>query len=80
MGVYESVDEIDLDKLPKSFVLKGTHGSGFNIICKDKNEMNWKYEFKKMKRWFRTDYYLSNREWVYKDITPRVICGKYIEQ
>ena len=35
-GVYESVDEIDLEQLPKSFVLKATHGCGFIIICKDK--------------------------------------------
>src|SRR5690625_398706 len=50
IGVYESVDEIDLNKLPKSFVLKGTHGSGYNIICKDKDKMNWNKEFKKMRR------------------------------
>lgn len=25
IGVYESVDEIDIDKLPEKFVLKGTH-------------------------------------------------------
>jgi hypothetical protein len=77
-GVYESVDEINLDKLPKSFVLKGTHGSGYNIICKDKNEMNWEQEFKKMRRWLRTNYYYSKREWVYKDIKPRIICERYL--
>lgn len=79
LAVYESVDEIALDQLPESFVLKGTHGSGYNIICKDKNKMNWKQEFKKMKRWLRTNYYLSKREWVYKDIKPRIICEKYME-
>ena len=31
-GVYESVDEIDISKLPQKFVLKGTHGSGFNAV------------------------------------------------
>src|SRR5690554_3478242 len=78
IGVYESVDEIDIDKLPDKFVLKGTHGSGFNIICKDKSKMNWDEEFKKMRRWLRTNYYLQNREWVYKDITPRIICEKFL--
>ena len=77
-GVYDSVDEINIDKLPKSFVLKGTHGSGFNIICKDKKKINWKYEFKKMRRWLKTNYYWQNREWVYKDIQPRIICEKYL--
>lgn len=80
IAVYESVNEIDIDKLPDKFVLKGTHGSGFNIICNDKSKMNWKEEFKKMRRWLRTNYYLQNREWVYKDIKPRIICEKYLSQ
>ncbi|MCF3942618.1 ATP-grasp fold amidoligase family protein [Oceanobacillus alkalisoli] len=79
-AVYDSVDDIDLDKLPNSFVLKGTHGSGFNLICKDKSKMDWKLEFKKMKRWLKTNYYWSRREWVYKDIKPKIICEKFIEQ
>lgn len=78
-GVYESVDEINLDELPQSFVLKGTHGSGYNIICKDKNKMDWKKEFKKMERWLNINYFWQNREWVYKDIKPRIICEKYLE-
>ena len=80
IAVYESVDEIDINKLPDKFVLKGTHGSGFNIICEDKSKMNWDEEFKKMRRWLRTYYYLQNREWVYKDIKPRIICEKYLDQ
>ncbi len=80
IAVYESVDEIDIAKLPDKFVLKGTHGSGFNIICRDKSKMNWDEEFKKMRRWLRTNYYLQNREWVYKHIKPRIICEKYLEE
>ena len=79
-GVYESVSDLDLNKLPNSFVLKCTHGSGFNIICKNKEKINWKDEFKKIKRWLNTDYYLFKREWVYKDIKPRIICEKYLEE
>lgn len=79
LRVYESVDEIKIDTLPNSFVLKGTHGSGYNIVCKDKNNMDWKKEFKKMKRWLKQDYSLSKKEWVYKDIKPRIICEKYME-
>lgn len=80
IGVYESVDEINIDELPEKFVLKGTHGSGFNIICKDKNELNWDLEFKKMRLWLKNNYYLSKREWVYRDIKPRIICEKYLEE
>jgi hypothetical protein len=79
-GVYESIDELNKDTLPKSFVLKCTHGSGFNVICKDKEKMDWKREFRKIKRWLRTNYYFTSQEWVYKDIKPRIICEKYLEQ
>lgn len=80
LGVYNSVNEINLDELPESFVLKGTHGSGYNIICKNKSLMDWDKEFRKMRRWMRQNYYWSKREWVYRDIQPRIICEKYIYQ
>jgi len=79
-GVYDSVEEIDLDTLPEQFVLKCTHGSGFNIISRDKNRMDWKREFKKLRRWMRINYYWRTREWVYKDIKPRIICERYLEE
>lgn len=77
-GAYNSVDEIDISKLPKSFVLKGTHGSGFNIICQDKNKMNWKQELERMSKWLKQDYFWMKREWVYKDIKPKIICERYL--
>ncbi|RMA94440.1 ATP-grasp fold amidoligase family protein [Priestia megaterium] len=79
-GVYESVDQININTLPDSFVLKGTHGSGFNIVCKDKSKVDWNKEFKKMRRWLNTNYYLQNKEWVYKDIKPRIICEQFMKQ
>ena len=78
-GVYNSVEEIDIDKLPQQFVLKCTHGSGFNIICKNKGEMNWRKEKKKIKKWLKTNFYWHTREWVYKDIEPKIICEKYLK-
>src|SRR5690625_4370692 len=68
LAVYTSVDDIDINELPDSFALKCTHGSGYNIICKDKNKLDWKKAKRQLKRWMKTNYYLQNREWVYKDI------------
>lgn len=36
LAVYDSVDEINLAKLPEKFVLKCNHDSGNVVICKDK--------------------------------------------
>ena len=79
LGVYDNVEEIDIDRLPDRFVLKGTHGSGWNLIVKDKNKVNWKPWKLIMKSWLRQNFYYYGREWVYKDIKPRIICEKFLE-
>lgn len=76
--VYDSVNEIDLNKLPNQFVLKVTHGSGYNVICNSKDEINWKEKFKLLNMWMKTNYYAINREWVYKDIKPKIVCERFL--
>ena len=78
-GVFESPDEIDFDSLPESFVLKATHGSGWNIIVRSKSVLEVEKAKKKMKRWLGRNFYTKKREWAYKDIPPRIICEKYME-
>ena len=50
-GVYNSVEEIDFEKLPDSFVLKITQSSGWNIICPDKSKLNIKEIKEQLKKW-----------------------------
>jgi len=78
-GVYDSPDEIGLSALPEQFVLKATHGSGMNIICRDRKSLDWGKCCAQMNEWLRTDYYFSGRQWAYKNIKPRLICEKYLE-
>src|SRR5690625_2335615 len=40
ISTYNSVEEIDWANLPEKFVLKCTHGSGTNIICTDKQNLD----------------------------------------
>ena len=78
-GVYTNVDDIDFDKLPNQFVLKGTHGSGFNIIVKDKYKLNRRQAKLMMKSWLRQHIAWSGREWVYEKMPRHVIVEKYLE-
>ena len=78
-GVFEDVDDMDINKLPQKFVLKGAHGSAWNIICRDKAKINWTVWKLIMKSWLKQNLYWYGREWVYKDIKPRIICEKYLE-
>lgn len=79
-GVWDSFDEIDFESLPNQFVLKCTHDSGGVIICRDKT----KFDFAKSKKFFdkrlKRNAYVFSREWPYKNVKPRIIAEKYIEE
>ena len=74
----DMLDEIDFDALPEQFVLKCTHDSGSVVICKDKSKFDYNAAKAKLERKFNMDLYWWAREWVYKDIKPRIIAEKYM--
>jgi len=78
LGVYNSVDEINFDKLPNQFVLKCTHGSHCNIICTNKDELNIEDAKKQLRKWMKKNWFWFGREWPYKNVTPRIICEAFI--
>ncbi len=78
MGVYDSVEEIDWRSLPDSFVLKCTHGSSSNIICKNKAELDMEDAKLKLTGWLSKNWFWYGREWPYKNVKPRIICEKYM--
>ena len=79
LGVWNKFDEIDFDKLPDQFVLKCTHDSGSYIICKDKTKFDVNHARKKLSSALKRNYYYAGREWPYKNVPPRIIAEKYIE-
>ncbi len=79
MAFYNSVDEIDLDKLPDQFVLKCNHDSGNVVICKDKSTFDLRNAKAKLAAALKNDYYLKWREWPYKNVKRCVFAEKYLE-
>lgn len=79
LGVYRSVGEIDFDRLPQKFVLKGTHGSGFNIIVRDKSKLDIRKTKLMLWTWMHQNIAWSGREWVYKDMPRHIIAEKYLD-
>lgn len=73
LAVYNSVDEIDLDALPNTFVLKCTHDSGSVVLCKDKSSFDLDAAKKKLNARMHYNYYWNAREWPYKHLKPRII-------
>lgn len=78
-GVYERAEDIDFDKLPERFAMKCTHGSGYNIIVKDKKQLDVKKAIKQLNVWLREDYGVMMAEAHYSRIKPRIIIEKYME-
>lgn len=78
IGVYDDVEKIPFDILPQQFVLKATHGSGWNIICPDKAKIDWALAKKKMRKWLKYDFSKNGREWQYHEIKPQIICEKFL--
>lgn len=79
LGVWDSFDEIDFGSLPDQFVLKCTHDSGGLVVVKDKRKMDMNAAKKKISRSLKRNYFYLGREWPYKDVKPRVIAEKYME-
>lgn len=79
LGIYDSVDEIEWDKLPEQFVLKCNHDSGGVVICRDKNNFDIGEAVKKLESCLNRNYYWAGREWPYKNIKPRIIAEEYME-
>lgn len=80
LGVWDRFDDIDFSTLPDKFVLKTTHGGGFNgiVICNDKNKFNIDEARTRLNTAMKSDLYKEGKEWVYKNIPHRIIAEKYI--
>jgi len=78
LGVWKRYEDINLDKLPKQFVLKCTHDSDSVVICKDKSTFDFISAKKKLKKCLKRNYYWAGREWVYKNIKPQIIAEQYM--
>ncbi len=80
LGVYNNENKINFNKLPNKFILKINHGSGQNIICKNKLKLNEKDVKNKLKEWIKSssNHYYFSYEWGYKNIKPKIICEEYL--
>ena len=80
LGVWDDPEDIDFDALPNRFVLKCNHNSGSGMcICKDKSKLNIAKVKAGLRKGLKQDYYLTGREWPYKDVPRKIIAEKYME-
>lgn len=78
-AVWDTVDDINFDDLPNSFVLKVNNGSGRNIIVKDKQNIDKDLVRKQLGIWLSQNFAYVSLELQYKDVVPKIICEEYLE-
>jgi hypothetical protein len=78
--LWEGFDanEIPFNKLPSQFVMKVTHGSGLNIICRNKENLNIAHTIKLLNRWMKQKYLPCYGEWFYGRVSPRIIIEEFL--
>lgn len=79
LGIYNKFNEINFDNLPNEFVIKCTHDSGGLVICKNKQKLDLQKVKSKINICLKKNYYYEGREWPYKNVKPRIIIEKYME-
>lgn len=78
-GVYDNENDIKWNELPKSFIIKCNHGSGMNIICLDKEEINISDIKKKLNIWMKTDFWKVYGEVQYKNVSKKIIIEELLD-
>ena len=79
LGVWDTFDDIDFEKLPNQFVLKCTHDSEGLVIVKDKKKLDKNAAKEKIEAALKQNFYYIGREWPYKNVKPRIIAEQYME-
>ncbi|MBE6643760.1 MAG: glycosyl transferase [Ruminococcaceae bacterium] len=80
VGVWDSPDKIDFEALPDQFVLKCNHNSGFGMcICTDKSKIDITKVKKGLAKGLKQDYYLTGREWPYKDVPRKIVAEQFLK-
>lgn len=79
LGVWDNFDDIDFDELPQQFVLKCTHDSEGLVIVKDKDKLDKEMAKNKIESALKQNFFYIGREWPYKNVKPRIIAEKYME-
>ncbi len=81
LGVWDTPEDIDFDMLPNQFVLKCNHNSGLGMcICNNKTKLNINKVKKELYKGLKQNYYLTGREWPYKNVPRKIIAEKYMRE
>ena len=77
LGIWNTVDDINFNNMPSQYVLKTTHDSGGVVIVNNQKPTEEQISF--LKTHLKTNYFLREREYPYKDVHGRIIAEKFLQ-
>jgi hypothetical protein len=80
LGLYNNADKIDFATLPQSFVIKTTHGSGWNIIVPDKSKLDIQSAKSMLNKWANLSFYDVFHEPIYRPIKGRLVIEQFLNE
>lgn len=82
LGAWDEAADIDFSALSESFVIKVNWSSGFNIIVRNKGELDERIARERIAAWMKksSNSYYDLFNWGYKDMRPIIYAEPYIEQ
>ena len=78
IGCYNNAKLIPWDELPNEFVIKCTHGSGYNFIISDKNNAGRTNIVNTLNYWLKEDYATISAEKQYRNIPHLIVVEELI--
>lgn len=79
IGKWDTVEDIDWDKLPQQFVMKCNNGSGDVVVCPDKKMLDKESTLQHFRKAFQTPYGILTGEEHYKSIKPCIIAEELLD-
>ena len=77
----DNPEEIPFDELPLKFVIKTNHGCGYNIIVKDKTQLDRTQTRRQLKKWLGENFCHAKclgTAWAYKNIKPKIMIEAFL--
>lgn len=78
IAVYDRIDDINFDVLPEKYVIKLNDGSGYYIICTDRNLFDENEAKSRLKKWWNEHNYLLYAELQNKAKKRKILIEEYL--
>ena len=79
LHVTDRPESIPFDELGEKYIIRASHGCGWNIYAENPTEAEKKKIVRLCRRWLKMRYALHNHEWAYTFHKPKIVIEPFID-